>query len=88
MTGIVSLLSGKTVRSRLAMTGEVTLTGNVLAVGGLREKVVAARRNGIRRVIVPAANKKDILDLKPGLRKGLTFVYAKTYHDVFREVFR
>ena len=88
VTGLLSMLKEKPVKARLAMTGEVTLTGNVLPVGGLREKVVAARRYGMKTVIAPAANKKDIAELKPDLTKGLKFVYAKTYKDVYKEAFR
>jgi ATP-dependent Lon protease len=88
ISALISLLSGKPIKQKLAMTGEVTLTGNVLAVGGLREKVVAARRYGIKTVIVPATNRKDIDELKKDLTKGLRFVYAKTFGDVYKEAFR
>jgi ATP-dependent Lon protease len=88
ISALISLLSNKTIKPRLAMTGEVTLTGNVLAVGGIREKVVAARRHGIKTVIVPASNRKNIQELKKDLTRGIRFVYAKTYHDVYKEAFK
>ncbi len=75
-TALVSLLTGKRVKPRLAMTGEVTLRGEVLPVGGIREKVVAARRAGIRTIIVPEKNMKDVGEIPAYVKKGLTFVPA------------
>jgi len=82
-TAMTSLLSGRPVKPALAMTGEVTLTGKVLPVGGIKEKVLAAKRAGIRTVILPDRNRKDLEeDIPAAVREGMTFIYAKTVRDV------
>jgi ATP-dependent Lon protease len=78
----VSLLTGVPCRSDAAMTGEITLRGKVLPVGGIKEKVLAARRAGLFTVILPARNKKDLVDIPEELRRDLTFLYADTLDDV------
>jgi ATP-dependent Lon protease len=70
------------------MTGEITLTGQVLPVGGIREKVIAARRQKIRELILPAANKRDFDELPDYIRKGLTVHFAEHYQDVYQAAFR
>jgi ATP-dependent Lon protease len=82
LTALVSLLAGIRVRSDVAMTGEVTLRGLVLPVGGIKEKVLAAHRAGIKRVIIPARNEKDLLDVPEQARKELDFVFAAHMDDV------
>ena len=77
-TAIVSLLSGRNVRSDTAMTGEVTLRGHVLPVGGIKEKVLAAHRGGVKRVIMPARNEKDLADIPKNVRDEMEFIFAKT----------
>ena len=67
-----------------AMTGEVTLTGLVFSVGGIKEKVLAARRAGIRRVILPKANEKDLRELPDPVRNEMKFVLVETVEDVLR----
>ncbi|MBL8840137.1 MAG: endopeptidase La [Planctomycetes bacterium] len=81
-TALVSLLRGEPVRSDLAMTGEITLTGQVLAVGGIRDKLLAARRAGLRRLILPADNEKDVDEVRPDLKRGLRFHFVRTYGEV------
>ncbi|MDX1934164.1 MAG: endopeptidase La [Capsulimonadales bacterium] len=82
-TAMTSLLSGRPVKPALAMTGEVTLTGKVLPVGGIKEKVLAAKRAGIRTVILPERNRKDLEeDIPTSLREGMTFVFARTVNEV------
>lgn len=81
-TGIISELSGIKVRSDVAMTGEITLRGKVLAIGGLREKTMAAYKAGIKTVIVPAANKPDMEEIDEKVRDSLDFVFAETIEDV------
>ena len=77
VTALASALSGRPVRAELAMTGEITLSGRVLPVGGIKEKVLAARRMGIREVILPRQNEKNIVeDLTPAQRKDLTVHYV------------
>jgi ATP-dependent Lon protease len=82
VTALVSLLMGRPVRSDVAMTGEITLSGQVLPIGGLKEKALAAQRNRIRRVIAPALNEQDADDIPAHLRKDLEFVFVSTIDEV------
>jgi len=81
-TALASLYSGKPARSDTAMTGEVTLTGLVLPIGGVKEKVLAARRVGIKRVILPRGNQKDLRDLPEEVRNEMEFIFADRVEDV------
>jgi ATP-dependent Lon protease len=83
-TAIASALTGRPVNRKYAMTGEVTLRGRVLPVGGLKEKTLAAKRLGIRKVIVPVRNKKDLADIPKYIKKDMEFVLAETMDDVLR----
>jgi ATP-dependent Lon protease len=83
-TALTSLYTGLAVRSDTAMTGEVTLSGLVLPVGGIKEKMLAARRLGIRRVIIPKQNEKDLRDLPEDARSEMEFVLAEHVHEVLR----
>ena len=84
-TAVVSALTGARVRSDVAMTGEVTLRGRVLAIGGLKEKTMAAKRNGIRTVIIPRDNQQDLAEIDPVVRDALRFVPADTVDIVLSE---
>jgi len=86
-TALRALATGRRVPARLAMTGELTLTGRVLMVGGIREKVIAARRTGIRTLVLPEDNRRDFNELPDYLRKGLTVHFAQHYDDVDEVVF-
>ncbi|WP_354698678.1 Lon protease 1 [Paraconexibacter sp. AEG42_29] len=81
-TALVSLLSGRPVRSDTAMTGEITLTGQVLPIGGLKEKALAAQRNGVTQVIAPARNEPDIEDIPEHLRSKLRFAFVQDIDEV------
>ena len=83
-TAIVSALTGVSVKGDVAMTGEITLTGRVLAIGGLREKSMAALRAGIKTVIIPAANEPDISEFSDTVKNGITFLPVKTIDEVFK----
>jgi ATP-dependent Lon protease len=83
-TAIVSALRNQTVRDDVAMTGEITLSGLVLPVGGIREKALAARRHGIKVLILPALNESDLAELPPEVREGMQFVPARTLEDVLK----
>jgi len=72
------------VKKFLAMTGEVTLRGDVLPVGGIKEKILAAKRAGIKHILLPEANKKDVDDIKIDYLKGLDFKYVKKMEDVIQ----
>jgi len=84
-TALVSLMRGRTVGSDLAMTGEISLRGLVLPVGGIKEKTVAAHRAGIRKVLLPARNRRDLEDVPASVREQLTFVFCERVDDVIRE---
>jgi ATP-dependent Lon protease len=86
-TALVSMISRKLVRKHLAMTGELTLTGKVLPIGGVKEKVIAARRAGFKRLIFPRANQKDFEELPEYLRKGLQADFARDYDEVYALAF-
>ncbi len=81
-SAFASLYSGKAARSDTAMTGEITLSGLVLPVGGIKEKVLAAHRAGLKRIILPRQNEKDLGDLPDEVLSGLEFIYADTIEDV------
>lgn len=81
-TALVSLVLGRKVRDRLAMTGELSLTGQVMAIGGLREKTVAAKRNKIRDIIIPKGNERDLEDIPDHVKKGITFHPVERMEDV------
>ena len=83
-TALASVFTNEPVRKNLAMTGEVTLRGRVLPIGGLKEKTLAARRAGITTVIIPKLNEKDLDDIPKEIRKGMNFVLAETMDDVFQ----
>ncbi|MES2627292.1 MAG: endopeptidase La [Pseudomonadota bacterium] len=82
-TSLVSLFTGRPVRSDTAMTGEITLAGLVLPVGGIREKVLAAHRAGIRRIVLPEANQKDLAELDDAVRAQMEFIPASNLSQVF-----
>ena len=85
---LASLLSGHPVRSDVAMTGEITLRGKVLPVGGVKEKVLAARRAGIKTVILPRRNESDLEDIPEEARKEMEFVFVDTVDEVLRHALR
>ncbi|MEJ6793715.1 MAG: endopeptidase La [Flavobacteriales bacterium] len=82
LTALTSLFTQRKVKSKLAMTGEITLRGKVLPVGGIKEKILAAKRAGIKEIILCAQNKKDINDINPDYLKGLTFHYVSQMMEV------
>ncbi len=88
LAAIVSAASGRPVRHDLAMTGEITLRGDVLPVGGVKEKALAALRAGINEVLLPAENERDLVDLPPSARKKLKFVFVHTVDDVLAAAIR
>jgi ATP-dependent Lon protease len=83
-TAILSAARNQPVRQDVAMTGEITLTGLVLPVGGIREKALAARRLGIRTVILPALNEPDLIELPEELRRDMRFVPVENLEEVLK----
>ncbi len=86
-TALLSMATGKKIERALAMTGELTLTGQVLPVGGIREKIIAARRVKIFELVLPQANQKDFDELPDHIKEGVTVHYAKIYKDVAKVIF-
>ena len=82
VTALCSLLTGRRVRPQLAMTGEITLRGKVLPVGGVKEKVLAARRAGVKEVVLPRQNDNDLVDVPAAVRRELTFHLVDTVDEV------
>ena len=83
-TAIISALTGRKVRNDVAMTGEITIRGRVLPIGGLQEKVLAAKKVGIKTVILPKENKKDLDEIMDEIKDGMRFVLAETMEDVLQ----
>jgi ATP-dependent Lon protease len=81
-TALVSLLTGRRVKSDVAMTGEITLRGKVMPIGGIKEKALAARRAGIKTIILPERNMNDLEDIPEDLRKEMTFVPVERIDQV------
>ncbi len=86
LAAIVSTATGRPIRHDLAMTGEITLRGDVLPVGGVKEKILAALRSGIDRIILPSANKTDIEELPPRVRRLAKFHYVRRAEEVLELV--
>jgi ATP-dependent Lon protease len=84
VTAIVSTMTGVPVRRDIAMTGEVTLRGRVLPIGGLKEKLLAALRGGIKTVLIPAENEKDLAEIPANIREGLEIIPVIHVDEVLR----
>jgi len=82
---LASAMSGKLVRKDVAMTGEITLRGRVLPIGGLKEKVLAAHRAGIETVIMPIENEKDLVDIPANVRRKMKFIPVSHMDEVLKE---
>jgi len=87
-SALISMALGKSVNPDMAMTGEMTLTGKVLRVGGIKEKAIAAKRENIDMIVLPMSNHAEYMDLKPGIRAGLTAHFVDHYDDVYRLAFK
>ena len=87
-TSLISLLIQQPIPERLAMTGEITLTGNVLPVGGIKEKVIAAKRAGARTLVMCSKNRRDVDELPAHIKEGLTFFFVDHYKEVFQFLFK
>jgi ATP-dependent Lon protease len=84
---LLSLATSRKMKSALAMTGELSLVGQVLPIGGLKEKVIAAKRNKIKEVIIPAQNEKDLEDIPDHVKKGIQFHTAENMDGVLKRIF-
>jgi len=88
VTAVLSLALDRPVRPNLAMTGEISLRGKILPVGGIKEKIIAAKRAGVDTVILPADNRKDYDDLPDLVKRDVIVHFAETYDDVFKIAFQ
>ena len=86
-TAIISLALNKSVPQDIAMTGEISLNGKVLAIGGVKEKTMAAAREGVKKLIFPKANEKDVSELPDYIKEGIRFYFVEDYPDVFKILF-
>jgi ATP-dependent Lon protease len=84
LTSLASIYTQRKVKANIAMTGEITLRGKVLPVGGIKEKILAAKRSGIKEIILSVRNKRDILEIEKQYIKGLTFHYVDTVEEVLK----
>ncbi|MDD8031778.1 MAG: magnesium chelatase domain-containing protein, partial [Acidobacteriota bacterium] len=84
-TAFISVCTNIPVRWNVAMTGEITLRGSVLPVGGIKEKVLAAQRAGIKKIILPRPNKKDLVDIPQKIKKEMQFIFVDDINQVFKE---
>ena len=84
LTSLASIFSKRKVKKNLAMTGEITLRGDVLPVGGIKEKILAAKRSGVKEIILCSRNKQDVDEIKESYLKGLTFHYVNKMHEVIQ----
>lgn len=87
VTALISLFRNQPVKKNIAMTGEISLVGQVLPIGGLKQKLIAAKQYNCKEVVIPFENKKDLPEIPKEVRSGLKFHFAKTYRDVFKAVF-
>ena len=83
-TAMISAITGRKVRSDVAMTGEITLRGRVLPIGGLKEKLLAAKNAGIKKVLVPKKNEKDIEEISVEIKKGIEIVLVETMEELLK----
>jgi Lon-like ATP-dependent protease len=86
-TSLISLALDRPVSPDISMTGELTLTGLILKIGGLKEKTIAAKRSGVKRVIFPASNKPDWEELEDYIKEGITPIFCETYEEIYAVVF-
>ena len=87
-TSLISLLTNQAVDKNVAMTGEITLRGRVLAIGGLKEKIIGAHRAGIKKIFIPKENEKDLAEIPLDVRNKIKFIFVKTYKDIYKELFK
>ena len=86
-TAIISAFTNKMVSNKIGMTGEITLRGEILPIGGLKEKSIGAHRSGIKTIILPVKNEKDLEEIPEEIRKDINFIFVKNYKEVFKIVF-
>ena len=87
-TALISLLTNKAVDKLVAMTGEITLRGRVLGIGGLKEKIIGAHRVGIKKIILPQENEKDLDEIPSEVKESIEFKFVKKYEEIYKQLFK
>lgn len=87
-TAIISLFTGISIDNNISMTGEITLRGNVIAIGGLKEKVIGAHRAGVRKIFIPKDNEKDLDEIPDDIKKEIKFYLISDYKDIYKKLFK
>lgn len=87
-TAIISAINQTPIQTNIAMTGEITLRGNVLPIGGLKEKLISARRSGVTKVFIPKENERDLMDVPEEILKELTIIPVTTYNEIYLALFK
>ena len=87
-TALISLLTNKAVDKNVAMTGEITLRGRVLGIGGLKEKIIGAHRAGIKKIILPQENEKDLDEVPAEVKESIKFIFVKKYEEIYKQLFK
>ena len=87
-TALISLFKQQIVKKNVAMTGEITLRGRVLGIGGLKEKVIGAHRAGVRTIFIPVENEKDLDEIPNDIKQDITFIAVHNYHDIYKSLFQ
>ena len=88
VTTLISLFTNQVVDGKIAMTGEITLQGRILAIGGLREKVIGAHRAGVNKIFLPLSNKNDLEEIPDDVKSNIEFVFVKNYFEIYEQVFK
>lgn len=87
-TALISLLTNKKVNKDISMTGEITLRGRVLAIGGLKEKIIGAHRAGIKKIFLPKENEKDLEEITNDIKRDIEFIFVNNYNEIYNELFK
>ncbi|KKQ63000.1 MAG: Lon protease, partial [Candidatus Shapirobacteria bacterium GW2011_GWF1_38_23] len=87
-TALVSALTGHAVSHDIGMTGEITLRGNILEIGGLKEKSIAAHRAGLKTIFIPKDNQKSLVDIPKEVKKDIKFIPVSHYSEIYKKIFR
>ena len=86
-TALISLFTNKKVPKDISMTGEITLRGRILAIGGLKEKIIGAHRAGVKKIFLPQENEKDLDEVTEDIKKDIQFIFASNYHELYKKIF-
>ena len=85
-TAIISAITKRKIPSNISMTGEITLRGEILAIGGLKEKIIGAKRAGVTKIYLPSSNEKDLEDIEDYIKEGLRFVFVSNYKELYKDL--